>query len=246
MVIPGWRGLNQAIPKIYCDELNAAHQRGAQLLSICSGGYLLAEAGLLVNRRATTHWKYADDFKESYPDVIVEENEIYIDEGNIVTSAGSSAGIDACLHIVRNDYGAKVANAVARRLVMHSHRQGNQAQFIQQPVPKQGNDYRLSNLIDTISKELNAPYQISSMAKSVGMSSRTFQRRFFAMKGLPAMQWLKQERVSRSCVLLETTDLSVESISYSVGFNSAEGLRYHFRQALDICPMEYRKRFKCA
>ena len=244
VIIPGWRDLNEPIPKVYCDEVIAAQNRGAKLLSICSGGYVLAAAGLLSNRRATTHWKYAKDFKENYPDVIVRENELYIDEGDIVTSAGSSAGIDACLHIVRKDYGSKVANFIARRLVMHSHRQGDQAQFIQQSLPKLGNDYRLSNLIDTIRIELNAPYRISSMAESVGMSSRTFQRRFLALTGLPAMQWLKQERVSRSCILLETTDLSVESISHSVGFNSAEVLRYHFRQTLDICPIEYRKRFR--
>jgi len=244
IIIPGWRDRSEPIPQVYIDELNAAHKRGAQLLSICSGGYILAAAGLLSNRRATTHWRYADDFKTNYPDVIVQENEIYIDHGDVITSAGSSTGIDACLHIVRNDYGANVANSIARRLVMHSHRQGNQAQFIKQPLPKFSNDYRLSRLIDSVRAELSTPYTISLMAKHAGMSLRTFQRRFLALTGLPAMQWLNQERVSRSCVLLETTDLSVESICHSVGFNSSEVLRYHFRQSLDIGPTDYRKRFK--
>lgn len=243
IIIPGWRDTSKPIPKAFCDELVAANKRGTKLLSICSGGYVLAAAGLLNNRKATTHWKYASDFKQQFPNVSVLENELYVEDGNIITSAGSSAGIDACLHIVRNDHGAKVANSVARRLVMHAHRQGNQAQFIEHPVSKLDTDYRLSTLMDSIRNQLDFPYQIESMSHDAKMSPRTFQRRFLALTGIPAMQWLKQERVSRACLLLETTSLSVESISDSVGFNSAEGLRYHFRKTLDICPLEYRKRF---
>ena len=166
-----------------------------------------------------------------------------MDEGGIVTSAGSSAGIDACLHVVRSDYGAKVANIVARRLVMHSHRQGNQAQFIDQPIPKKIDDERLSRLLDEIRQNLSAPHKIDSMAEFVGMSSRTFQRRFLSFTGVTAMKWLAQERVHRSCQLLETTELTIDGISQDVGFRDADVLRYHFREILAVSPMQYRRRF---
>jgi len=243
IVIPGWRGKDEIVPTSICKEIRAVHTRGARLLSICSGVYVLAAAGLLNGRSATTHWRYVEDFQAKFPEVIVRANDLYVDEGDIVTSAGSSAGIDACLHIVRNDYGAKIANSVARRLVMHSHRQGGQAQFIEQPLPKNGGDHRLSELMDDIRDRLADTHEIASMAKQAGMSTRTFQRRFLAFTGIPAMQWLTQERVSRSFLLLETTDLSVESISHAVGFGNSETMRYHFRRTLAVSPLEYRKRF---
>lgn len=243
LVIPGWRGKDEAVPARICHALKAAHGRGARLVSICSGVYALAAAGLLTNRRVTTHWRYSADFQAKFPDVSVLVNELYVDDGNIITSAGSSAGIDACLHIVRSDHGAKVANSVARRLVMHAHRQGGQAQFIEQPLPRAGGNHRLSRMMDEIRNSLAETHQISSMARLAGMSVRTFQRRFLALTGIPAMQWLIGERVSRACVLLETTDLPVESISQATGFGNAETMRYHFRQAVSVSPVEYRKRF---
>ena len=243
IIIPGWRGKDEIVPTRICRKLREAHARGARFLSICSGVYVLAAAGLLDGRRATTHWRYVDDFRAKYPDVEVDGNAIYIDEGDIVTSAGSSAGIDACLHIVRKDYGAKFANSVARRLVMHSHRQGGQAQFVEQPVPKNIADGKLPEFLDTLRATLIEQHDICSMAKKLGQSERTFQRRFLAATGIPAMQWLIQERVSRSCFLFETTDLSVALISNNVGFVSEEALRYHFRRSLGVTPLEYRKRF---
>lgn len=243
VIVPGWRGKDAQVPDDLCDEIRAAHDRGARLVSICSGAYVLAAAGLLVGRRVTTHWRYSKHFETKFPDSIVQPNELYVDEGDIVTSAGSSAGIDACLHVVRGDYGAKIANSVARRLVMHAHRQGGQAQFIEQPVAKLAGNHRLSEMMDQIRGKLAASHQIASMAELAGMSSRTFQRRFLAFTGVPAMQWLTQERISHACQQLETTDLSIETVSQNVGFGNAETLRYHFRQVLSVSPVEYRKRF---
>jgi AraC family transcriptional regulator, transcriptional activator FtrA len=244
VVVPGWRGKDEIVPKRICDAVRTAHDRGARLVSVCSGIYVLAAAGLLSNRRATTHWRYVEDFSSRFPDVDIQPNELYVDEGDIITSAGSSAGIDACLHIVRSDYGPKIGNSVARRLVMHSHRQGGQAQFIEQPLPKTGGSHRLSQMMDEIRARIGEDHQISSMARLAGMSPRTFQRRFLAFTGVPAKQWLVQERLSRSCLLLETTDMSVDRISEAVGFSTAEALRYHFRKALLVSPMDYRRRFR--
>jgi len=243
IVIPGWRGTDEPVPKKMCIELQDAYSRGARILSICSGVYVLAAAGLLSDRKVTTHWRYAQDFKQRYPDVYVRENELYVDDDRIVTSAGSSAGIDACLHIVRTDYGAQVANLVARRLVMHSHRQGNQAQFIEQPIPASGESERLIVMMEHVRNNLKRSFSLASMAEAAGMSSRTFQRQFTNLTGIPAKQWLINERVVRSCELLETTNLSIDRISQEAGFVSTESMRYHFRQIMKLSPNQYRMRF---
>lgn len=243
VIVPGWCSKDTAVPDKMCEELQKAHARGSRLVSICSGVYVLAAAGLLRGRSVTTHWQYVSHFKEKYPDIVVMQDNLYVEDGNIITSAGSSAGIDACLHIVRNDYGARIANSVARRLVMHAHRRGGQTQFIEQPVPNTPVGDRLSNLIDELRAHLCSPHDIHSMAGLAGMSPRTFQRKFTALTGVPAMQWLNQERVTRASQLLETTDLSIDQISIETGFASAEVLRYHFRHSLNVSPIEYRKRF---
>ena len=243
IVIPGWHGKDEMVPDQFNETLREARQRGTRLLSICSGAYVLAAAGLLSGRKATTHWRYADDLQKKYPDIDVCADDLYIDEGDIITSAGSSAGIDACLHIVRGDYGAKIANSVARRLVMHAHRQGGQAQFIEQPLPKSPENHRLAQLMEYVRSHLADVHHITNMAERTGLTARTFQRRFLAYNGIPAMQWLTQERVARACHLLETTNMNVEGISTAVGFGNAETLRYHFRQQMHITPLDYRKRF---
>lgn len=246
VVVPGWRSKDSVVPEGVCRSIRRARAAGAILLSICSGIYVLAAAGVLSNRRATTHWRYVDDLKVKYPDVLVEPNALYVDTGDVITSAGSTAGLDACLHVVRRDYGAKVTNMVARRLVMHTYRQGGQAQFIEPSSPRTTGTSKLSTLMDDIRSKLTEQHTISSMAASVGMSPRTFQRRFLAAAGIPAMQWLTRERVMQSCIQLETTNMDLDPIAQSVGFGSAEALRYHFRQTLDLSPSEYRKRFSKA
>ncbi len=243
IVIPGWRGKDEPVPAVFCHQLQQAYRRGARLLSICSGGYVLAAAGLLEQKKVTTHWRYAEHMKSAYPNIVLQQNHLYVDCENIVTSAGSSAGIDACLYLVRCDYGAKIANSVARRLVMHSHRQGNQIQFIDQPVPKSDEDDRLSALMQTLRSDLASPHHISALAKSVSMSTRTFQRRFLSLTGIPVMKWLTQERILRACQLLESTDLSIDVISEQVGFKGSDSMRYHFRESLALSPAEYRRRF---
>ncbi len=246
IIVPGWRGKDEPVPQPLINALRKASNRGARLVSICSGIYVLAAAGLLANRPATTHWRYADDLASKYKDIDIQLNKLYVDDGDIVTSAGSSAGIDACLHIIRRDYGADIANSVARRLVMHAHRQGGQAQFIEQPLPdERGSHHRLSALMDELRGRLGENHQIASMAKIAGMSQRTFQRRFLAVTGTPVMQWLVQQRLSRACRLLEITDLSIDRVSEEVGFRTAEAMRYHFRRALMVSPLDYRKRFRC-
>lgn len=243
VVVPGWRGKDEPVPEKLCAMIRDAHDRGAMLFSICSGIYVLAAAGILNGHSATTHWRYIDDFAQKYPDTTLRPNELYVDAGDIITSAGSSAGIDAAVHIVRSHYGAEIANSVARRLVMHGHRHGGQAQFIEQPVAKPGGSHRLSDMMDQVRNSLADPHRIKSMAQLAGMSPRTFQRNFQNHVGLPAMQWLAHARVTRACQLLETTKQSVEVIGQSVGFESPDRLRYHFRNVLAVSPADYRKSF---
>ncbi len=246
IVVPGWRGVDVPVPDDVIAAIRAGHDRGARLISICSGAFVLASSGVLADRRATTHWRYEDAFNAQFPDISMEAGALYVDEGDIITSAGSSAGIDACLHVIRTDYGSKIANTVARRLVIHSHRQGSQAQFIKQPVPKGGAGHRLSQLMDDLRASLTAPHTIASMATLAGMSPRTFQRQFISLVGMPAVQWLTKERIARACTLLETTDMAMDDIAAEVGFGTAETMRYHFRRGLELGPAEYRKRFLSA
>lgn len=243
LVIAGWREKNTSVPKPIKTAIRTAHQSNVRFLTICSGIYVLAESGILSGKTVTTHWRYAQHFQEQYPEITVDTNALYVQDGNIISSAGSSAGIDACLHVVRSDYGAKAANSVARRLVMHAHRQGDQAQYIERPVPISGGAHRLNTVMEDIRTNLNCGHTITSIAKNAGMSPRTFQRQFVAITGLSPMKWVIQERVNRACTLLETTDLSVEAITQAVGFGNGEALRYHFRQRLGINPVSYRNRF---
>ena len=243
VIVPGWRGKDVPVPESLTRALADAHVAGARLISICSGAYVLAAAGLLDGRRATTHWRYADDLSRKYPRVSVEADKLYVEDDNIFTSAGSSAGIDVCLHIVRSDYGADIANRVARRLVMHAHRQGGQSQFITQPVPLEYEADRLSGTIDYIRTHLDEPHTVRSLAQRARMSRRTFQRRFGALTGLPVGKWLAQERVARACELLESSTSSLEDISAAVGATGVANLQYHFRKLVGMSPGRYRTRF---
>ncbi len=243
VVVPGWRGKDTAVPSALCRVVQRAYDRGARIVSVCSGAYVLAAAGLLDGRRATTHWRYVEDLGQKYPLIRIEPDQLYVEDDNIFTSAGSSAGIDVCLHIVRQDYGSEIANLVARRLVMHAHRQGGQSQFIAQPVPAAYEAGRLSGTIDFVRKHLDQAHSVTSLAKQARMSPRTFQRRFAALTGLPVGRWLIQERVNRACTLLEASDTPLDAISVAVGTSSVANLQYHFRNTLGVSPGQYRKRF---
>ncbi len=244
IIIPGWRHKDAPVPVTLCGALQKAHRRGARLVTICSGVYVLAAAGLLEGLTVTTHWRYAEDLAARYPNLSVEPQALYIEQGQILTSAGSSAGIDACLHLVRSDHGSAVANSVARRLVMHAYRQGDQAQYIEQPLPVSAADHRLGRLLEQITDTIDAPHTLASMAQMAGMSQRTFQRRFTELTGQAPGKWLTKERIHRARSLLESTNLTLEHISEQVGLSNSDALRYHFRQNLDISPASYRRRFK--
>ncbi|KAA0598712.1 MULTISPECIES: transcriptional regulator FtrA [Azospirillum] len=244
IVVPGWRGAREPAPERLVAALRRADARGARILSICSGAFVLAAAGLLSGRRATTHWRYASMLTDLYPDIQVVPDVLYVDEGNILTSAGSAAGIDLCLHLVRRDFGPEAANSVARRLVVQPHREGGQAQFIEAPVPTAREGARLAPLLDHLRETLVEDHSLSSMASRAGMSLRTFLRRFQAMTGTTPGEWLLMERLTRARDLLERSSLPVEEVATLTGFGSAATLRHHFRQRLGLSPANYRARFR--
>ncbi|MGJ4926608.1 transcriptional regulator FtrA [Bradyrhizobium sp. HKCCYLS2038] len=243
IVVPGWRDRNERPPDRLLRAIAQASARGARCLSICSGVFVLAAAGLLDGKRATTHWRHMPDLKRQYPDIRVEEDTLYVDEGNVITSAGSAAGIDACLHLVRRDFGAKVANSVARRLVMPPHRDGGQAQYVVAPVQVRPGA-TIGEVMDWARARLSRPIAISAMAKRARMSERTFLRRFHESTGARPGAWLQQERMSRARELLESGAMSLADISAQCGYQSLETFRAAFRRNLGTSPAAYRARFR--
>ncbi|GAA2458561.1 MULTISPECIES: GlxA family transcriptional regulator [Streptomyces] len=230
------------------DELAAAlaHIRpGTRLVSICTGGYVLAAAGFLDGRPATTHWASAEHFQRLFPSVDVDADVLFIDDGDVLTSAGVAAGIDLCLHIVRRDHGSAVANDVARRTVVPPHRDGGQAQFVRRPVPE-------PTLATTTRarawalERLHEPIQLRDMAEREAMSVRTFTRRFREEVGISPGQWLTQQRVERARHLLESTDLPVDRVASDAGFGTAQSMRQHLQAALGVPPTVYRRTFRAA
>jgi AraC family transcriptional activator FtrA len=242
IVIPGWRAVGEAPPPRLLAQLRRAFDRGARLCSICSGVFVLAAAGVLDGRRATTHWRYVERLAERYPRIRVEANALYVDEGRVLTSAGSAAGLDMLLHLVRRDFGPKIANQVAQRLVIAPHREGDQAQFVPRPLAGDGRG-RLARLMDFIRAHPAAPHSVATLAARAAMSPRTLQREFTAATGLAPHQWLVRERLERAKELLETTRLTAQGIAARVGLGSAESLRHHFRQRVGTTPAAYRRRF---
>lgn len=242
ILVPGWRSVTSDVPEALCAALRAAVARGARVLSICSGLVVLAEAGLLAGRRATTHWRYLDAVRQRFPWLTLDPNVLYVDEGPVLTSAGSAAGIDLCLHLVRRDFGADIANRVARRLVVAPHRDGGQAQFIDRPMPNRTGTL-FAALFERVQEDLTGDWPIDRLAQLAGMSRRTFLRRFQAATGQTPADWLLGLRLKAGRDLLETSDLSVEDVAIRAGFGSAATLRHHFRHKLDMTPQAYRQRF---
>ncbi|KQO79866.1 transcriptional regulator FtrA [Rhizobium sp. Leaf262] len=243
IVVPGWRGIHEPVPEALCTALRAAHANGARVLSLCSGVFVLAAAGLLNGRQATTHWRYTDSLKARFPEIEVLPDVLYVDGGTVLTAAGSAAGIDLCLHLIRRDFGTKAANMVARRLVVVPHRDGGQAQFIEKAVPETHEKARLGPLLDAVRAELCRDYTVASLADRAGMSSRTFLRRFEAATGTTPARWLLLQRLSKAKDLLETTRLGIKAIAATSGLGSAANLRHHFRQQFSTTPAAYRERF---
>ncbi|HDR2832917.1 TPA: transcriptional regulator FtrA [Enterobacter mori] len=243
ILVPGWRGIDAAVPDALCDALRRASARGCQLLSICSGVFVLAATGLLNGRKATTHWRYIEALKTRYPAIDVVEDVLYQDEGDILTSAGSAAGIDLCLHVVRRDYGMEAANRVARRLVIPPHRDGSQTQQLSRPVAQLRESQRLGQLFDFLHQHQALAHTVDSLARRVGMSQRTFLRRFQDATGTTPTRWLLNERLLRAKDYLENSKLSIDSIAEQTGFGQAATLRHHFRQHYALSPARYRKQF---
>ncbi|UTI64393.1 helix-turn-helix domain-containing protein [Paraconexibacter antarcticus] len=244
VIVPG-TDVTRPVPPRLLDALRAAHAGGARMLSICTGAFILAEAGLLDGRHATTHWGYCADLAARFPQVRVDPDVLYVDDGDILTSAGLSAGMDLCLHVVRQELGAEVANGVARWNVVPPHRAGGQAQFIRTPVP----DAPGGGLGPTLSwaqAHLRDRLDVTALARHAHMSERTFARRFRAETGLTPKQWLLTQRVLHARRLLERTDLDIEAVATEAGFGSAASLRIHFRRATSTRPTAYRATFRDA
>lgn len=245
IIIPGWREPHADVPDLLVRKLVRAHSEGARILSVCSGAFVLAEAGLLDDKKATTHWRYAEALQASYPRVRVDSNVLYTEEDNVFTSAGSAAGMDLGLHLIRQDHGAEVANQVARRLVVSPHRDGGQQQFIEQPMTAPA-ELPFSRHLDEIRGRLAEPHTIESMAGEAHMSPRTYARHFKAATGTTPHRWLVQERVQLAQQLLEVTEDPLEYVANCVGFSEAQLLRHHFRRIVGVSPLAYRRQFRGA
>ena len=243
IVIPGWSGHSVEAPPLLLRKLRRAHEQGARILSICSGVFLLAEAGLLDGKRATTHWMYAGQLARRFPRLRVDPDVLYVDEGNLITSAGSAAGIDMCLHLIRRDFGAEVANTVARRLVVPPHRDGGQKQFIDTPIEADPDEESFARLLDWIRGRLSQVHTVESMARRAHLSQRTLARRFKAVTGTTPHRWLQNERAHMAQRLLETTGLSLDAIALRTGFSDPQLLRLHFKRVVGTSPSSYRRTF---
>ncbi|OOB91676.1 GlxA family transcriptional regulator [Rathayibacter sp. VKM Ac-2630] len=227
------------------DLLRRAHARGAWILSVCSGAFVLAQSGILDGRRATTHWMHTDELAERFPSVRVDPDVLFVQEGRIVTSAGTAAGIDACLHIVREEWGAAAANVVARRMVVPPQRHGGQAQYIRTPIPEARAD-SFAEVTEWMLDNLDQELTVETLARRALMSPRTFARRFRADLGTTPLAWLNRQRLLRAQQLLEETDLTLETIAGRVGFGTAAVMRHHFVRVLQTTPAAYRRTFACA
>ena len=242
IIVPGWRGADTPVPEDLCAALRAACVRGARVASICSGVFVLAAAGLLKGKSATTHWRYTDKLAERYPETAVDPDVLFVEDDRVFTSAGSAAGLDLGLHIIRQDYGAQVAASVARRLVLPAQRDGGQRQFVPRPEPRARMGSGLAALQDRIRASINEQWPIERMASAAATSGRTLARRFHEETGTTPSNWLKVERVSRAAELLENSAIPLSDIWETCGFGSAETFRREFRKTMGVPPARYRER----
>ncbi len=244
VVVPGWRGADAPVPEGLCAALCGAHAAGARILSLCSGAFVLAAAGLLDGKRATTHWRYFDALAAQYPALTLVPDVLYVDEGSVLTAAGSAAGLDLCLHLIRRDWGPRAANQVARRLVVPPHRDGGQAQYVERPVPRErAGGSRLAGLLDRVRAGLDQDWPVLRLAAEAAVSPRVLHRRFREATGLSPGAWLAAERLALARELLEGSATPVEDVAAACGFATAAILRAHFRAALGTSPAAYRSRF---
>jgi transcriptional regulator GlxA family with amidase domain len=232
-------------PEELLEALRRADARGATLLSVCSGAFVLGAAGLLDGRDCTTHWRFADALARRFPKARVNPDVLFVDDGNLISSAGTSAGIDASLHLVRRELGSAFANTIARNMVVPPQRDGGQRQYIERPISDCTDD-TFSELIDDLAQHLDETHTVSGLASRVHMSTRSFSRRFVAETGVSPMQWLTRQRILHARLLLETTDLSIDEVALRCGFASATLFRHHFDQEVGVPPTRYRRSFASA
>lgn len=242
VAIPAIAGGNY--PEAALEAVRTAAASGSIILTVCSGAFVAGAAGLLDGRHCTTHWMHADELAEMFPTAKVDRNVLYVDDGNLITSAGTAAGIDACLHLVRRELGSEATNIIARRMVVPPHRDGGQRQYIDQPIPVRCSE-GFAPQLDWILGNLEVPHTVASLSKRASMSSRTFARRFVEETGRTPMQWVTDQRVLYARRLLEETDLDVDRVADKSGFGTATLLRHHFRRIIGVTPTDYRRRFSC-
>ncbi|WP_197378941.1 GlxA family transcriptional regulator [Mycolicibacterium mengxianglii] len=231
-------------PQEALDALRTAADTGSIILTVCSGAFVAGAAGLLDGRACTTHWMHAEELARLYPTAKVDRNVLFVDDGNLITSAGTAAGIDACLHLVRREIGSAATNTIARRMVVPPQRDGGQRQYIEQPIPV-GHSEGFAPQLDWIMQNLQHPHTVASLAARAHMSARTFARRFVEETGRTPMQWVTDQRVLYARRMLEETTLDIDRIADKAGFGTATLLRHHFRRIIGITPSDYRRRFAC-
>lgn len=243
VIVPSWRSPHEVPPPEPLEAVRSAHADGSLVISLCLGAFVVAAAGLLDGRRAATHWSHAPTLTTRYPSVRVDPSVLYVDDGDIITSAGTAAGLDACLHVVRRYWGAAAATAIARHLVLSPARCGSQAQFVDRPVPTGSGDIELGRVMAYAIAHLHS-VDIDDLAAEAGLSRRTFDRRFRDQTGISPLQWLVDQRILRAQNLLESTDLTVDAIARQVGLATAVSLRPTFRRIVGVSPQAYREAFR--
>ena len=242
IIVPGWRNVGEPPPAEIQNALISAHERGARLVSYCSGAFVFAHSGLLDGRRATTHWRYLPMMRDRFPLIETQEDVLYVHDANIITSAGSSAAIDASLHVIRCDHGSAIANKIARSLVAPPHRDGGQSQYVEAPIQERPGT-SIASVLDWARENLDKPLTVTELAQHAGMSDRTFLRRFRDGTGTTPLKWLRSERVFRAMSLLESTQMDTADIAHQCGFGATDTFRAVFRQVSGTSPLAYRQRF---
>lgn len=244
VIMPTWHDDCREAPPILIEALRRAHVRGARIMGLCLGAFPLAQAGLLDGKSASTHWAYAEALSRRYPKVNVNRDVLYVDEGDVLTSAGVAAGLDCCLHLLRRLCGAEAVNRVARQLVVAPQRQGGQAQFIERPLPVSRSDSRFSEVLQWVERHLEQAHSLDSLAGRAAMSRRNFTRRFRQATGTSFKQWLLNQRLAHAQRMLESGNASIDVVAQQAGFGSALSLRQHFRAVFKTTPAAYRKLFR--
>ena len=244
VIVPFWRHVGEKPSTALLEGLTAARKNGATLVGLCLGTFALAYAGLLDNRRAVTHWEFEKAFEQQFPKARLDVNVLYTDDDGIITSAGTAAALDCCLYVIRQRFGARVANQIARRMVTPPYREGGQAQYIEQVVPHSTGDTRINQLLAYLQDNLQQVHQIDMLAERVAMSRRTLTRHFQKATGMSIGEWITTERLRRSQTLLESSELTVEQVAEQSGFQSSITFRQIFREKLGVSPVEWRKTFR--